>query len=316
MGQVTTVSGDVCPYCGLGAEDWTNEHVFVESLGGRLIIKVCRRCNSTIGHDIEGRLLKEGSALQMPQHPTGAGLQLRGTIGPDGPVVRHELGTSEVRFGRPVATTTDGAKRTYAITGGIEQARTIIDEMGRRFGWTPEQVEDVWSSGVVSSLANQVVTSMVSYDLSLACRLAAKVALGACWAAFGPAFVSEPLTVGLRALLWAPDPLSTSEVIHDALADTDRVLESIGPDVFRPLRPSGDVSQVVLLRARKGVAFVVHLHGWELTPAFAPVVQAPLPGERMLPVVLTDGAPTVGVRDIALELPDAVAAIRAASASG
>jgi len=314
VGPASPAGEGVCPYCGHETGEWTNEHVFVESLGGRLIIKACRRCNSTIGHEIEGPLLKDGSALQMLQHPTGEGLQLRGAIGPSESAARHELGSSQVWFDRPVTTTTVGTKRTYTITGGSEQASTIIKQMARKFGWTPEEVEEIWSSGVVKNLTDEVITAMVGYDLSLASRLAAKVALGACWAAFGPDFASEPLAEGLRTLVWTPNPRSSFEVVRDALTDVDRVLEATWRAAFRPLRPSGQVSQVVLIRAKEGVAIAVHLGGWEVTPAFAPVVGAPLPGGRMLPMVLVDSAPTIGVRDLALELPDAIAAIRSRSA--
>lgn len=78
----------LCPYCLQSPSvrgGMTVEHVFVEGLGGRATIAVCERCNSTIGHNVEGPMMKHDQILNLARVVHLAkGKALRGRIRGDG----------------------------------------------------------------------------------------------------------------------------------------------------------------------------------------------------------------------------------------
>jgi hypothetical protein len=58
-----TNDADYCPYCNTtDAVDLTDEHVIPRSIGGdsRTLIRVCKSCNDTVGHDVDRMLSADG----------------------------------------------------------------------------------------------------------------------------------------------------------------------------------------------------------------------------------------------------------------
>jgi hypothetical protein len=55
---------EVCPYCGrrptgVGVDVYSDDHVFMEAMGGRKTVRVCKRCNDRCGATFEARNLEQ-----------------------------------------------------------------------------------------------------------------------------------------------------------------------------------------------------------------------------------------------------------------
>src|SRR5882672_6733821 len=55
---------EVCPYCGVrpsgvGMDVYSDDHIFMEAIGGRKTIRVCKKCNDRCGFTFEAQNLKE-----------------------------------------------------------------------------------------------------------------------------------------------------------------------------------------------------------------------------------------------------------------
>ena len=193
-------------------------------MGGRAVVTACRDCNSRIGAEIEGKLLKQGTVLNFVRQFQGAGQPLRGRLGEDGPEIEHRLGEPEVHFHKPVTKTVSDNAANYQLTAGTQQAKDQLDQLAKGLGLNTQQVEGLWSSRSVRSLKGANVTTGVNYDFALARRLAAKVALGACWLAFGDAFASGALASEMRAFLWSDGDMNATSCSSEALAVFDETI--------------------------------------------------------------------------------------------
>jgi hypothetical protein len=54
----------VCPYCGrrptgVGADVYSDDHIFMDAIGGKKTLRVCKPCNDRCGGTFEARNLKE-----------------------------------------------------------------------------------------------------------------------------------------------------------------------------------------------------------------------------------------------------------------
>jgi hypothetical protein len=274
------MSSDVCPYCarhpGNGGGP-TRDHVFVAALGGRAKVDACRHCNSTIGHAIEGPLLKPGSFLNLLAQARGGGRPLPGTLAGEG--VTYDLATREIRSGKPVTVTTAGDERHYELRGSPAQVRALLAKQGIRGA----DAEVLLKTAVPADTADAQVNTTVTVDLPLSDRLAAKTALGCGAIAFGDAFTNTPLGALLRDVLWGQTSC-VEHLDHRATAAYDGVLAASGLQVELPsLAPDPD-SQVPV-EGRPGV--LVHLAGTGLG-AGGLVVDAPLPPGHELPLLVRD----------------------------
>jgi HNH endonuclease len=54
-----------CPYSDPPFEQFTDDHIFPQFLGGRATIRVCRECNSRFGHSFEGESARQIKQLQV-----------------------------------------------------------------------------------------------------------------------------------------------------------------------------------------------------------------------------------------------------------
>jgi hypothetical protein len=55
---------EVCPYCGrrptgVGLDVYSDDHIFMDAIGGKKTVRVCKRCNDRCGGTFEARNLKE-----------------------------------------------------------------------------------------------------------------------------------------------------------------------------------------------------------------------------------------------------------------
>jgi hypothetical protein len=55
---------EVCPYCsrqpaGVGDDVYSDDHIFMDAIGGKRTVRVCKRCNDRCGATFEARNLKE-----------------------------------------------------------------------------------------------------------------------------------------------------------------------------------------------------------------------------------------------------------------
>ncbi|MST31885.1 hypothetical protein GHK86_03980, partial [Acidimicrobiaceae bacterium USS-CC1] len=292
---------DTCPYCGRDLESCggaTDEHIFVEALGGKAILPAGRNCNSTIGHSIEGQLLKQGTLLHfIRQVHQGTGQPLRGEL-EGGTVIENSLGGADVYFRRPFSQVREENSTTYRITGGTEQARRELEKLAKHLKLSPEETQALWSKREVRSLGGQTLQVGLAYDVALVRRLAAKVGLSAGWAAFGDRFAESELASRLRDFLWGDGdmeaPSCSGEIltVFDEQVIADKLVKQ-GVAGISPIQASDGVSQVAFVPIRQGVAVIVTLGDWELSfgATTAPLIEAPLPVGGRLPVVIRDGLP-------------------------
>lgn len=298
------MSADVCPYCarhpGQGG-GVTRDHVFVAALGGRARVTACRDCNSTIGHAVEGPLLKPGSFLNFVAQARGAGRPLPGTLA-NGEAITYDLATHELRSAKPVTVTAEGAERHIEMRGSPQQVRDLLAKQGIR----GQQADAIIAGADNVDVEGEPVTTTAAVDLKLSDRLAAKTALGCGELAFGDHFTTSPLGALLRDVLWGQtEPVE--RIAHAAAAAYDGVLATSGLDTDLPSLAPGPDSQglfVPLGQRRTGV--LVHLAGTGLG-AGGVVLDAPLLDGVELPVLVRDQPGGALVADTAAAVIRAVA---------
>lgn len=299
------MSGDVCPYCarhpgeGRGA---TRDHVFVAALGGRARVTACRDCNSTIGHDVEGPLLKPGAFLNLLAQARGGGRPLPGTLDGDHDVT-YDLASHELRSGRPVDVTTAGDERRFELRGSPAQVRALLAQQGIH----GEQADQLLAAAVPVDTADAWLSTTVTVDLALSARLTAKTALGCGELAFGDGFAASDLGTALRDVLWEhaqPD----ERLAHNAAGAYDQLLSENGLANNVPTLDAGPgVSQALFLPLPdRRTACLVHLAGAGLPPG-GPVMDAPMPSGHGLPVLVRDQSGGALVVDLTLAVARAVA---------
>jgi hypothetical protein len=190
-----------CPFCLRALDDpdveETRDHVFGDALGGRARIAACRDCNSRIGSDVEGPLLKPGTWLAFRREGSqGIGPRFRASID-GGPDVNVDLAKQEHRAVRPVENrrlTDKGLTRT--VTGPEPQVRDIVEGMAREHNFDAEEAMANAAEHTASTLHVQL-----SIDFVAESRLAAKIALAAGTRCLGDAFLASPLADQLRAIV-------------------------------------------------------------------------------------------------------------------
>jgi len=300
-----------CPYCARPFGDGggsTKDHVFVGALGGHFTVSACRDCNSRIGSDIEGKLLKTGSALHLLRQLNGARQWLRGKFGADEVEIEHRFGDPGIRFVRPVTTKRDKDKVEYQITAGLDQAKELLEQITVGLGLDDDEVNGIWASRKVQSVGDQFIQMDVSYDLILARRLAVKVALGACGLVYGDNFIVSSLADEMRTILWNNEMAGEScsneiLVVMEQYLSGLSIFDEIG---FSTLRPSAEGSQVSLVPVGRQLAVFVTLCGWDVTFGNGPLFSTAQPVAGQFPVLILDGTPVPTVRDVTADVGSAL----------
>lgn len=300
------MSADLCPYCARRPDQGrgpTRDHVFVAALGGRARVTACRDCNSTIGHDVEGPLLKPGTVLNLIAQVRDAGHPLPGTL-PDDQAVTYDLRTQELRLAKPVKVTRSGDTRSVEMRGSPAQVRQLLAQQGIR----GEQADAMIAAARTVTTPHDRVTTTLTLDIVLSDRLAAKTALGCAELAFGDTAVLGPLGDLLRDALWARTT-AVEHLEHAVAAAVDGVLAGTGLGTQVHSFAPGPASQAVFVPLdghRTGV--VVHLAGSALG-AGGLVVDAPMPAGHELPVLVRDQPGGALIADMTTDVVRTVAAL-------
>lgn len=237
-----------CPYCARpldadGVED-SEEHVFVEALGGRATIRACQDCNSRIGHTIEGKLLAPHALLALQYaiaHGVGPVLDVTDEGGQG---FRTDLGTGDYRAVRVVVSETrDGDTLKRTLSGPPEQVKPILEGMAKKY---PGIDVGALMASATERTSEELSTS-IEVDVHLEARLAAKVALAAATRCLGDDFIDTSLAAELRSIIDGNSPplIEPAEKIEPALekagivvGDGERqsVLVALGADKAAPAR--------------------------------------------------------------------------------
>ncbi len=298
------MSGDVCPYCARHPDEGggaTRDHVFVAALGGRSRVAACRDCNSTIGHDVEGPLLKPGAFLNLLAQTRGGGRPLPGTLDGDHDVT-YDLASHELRSSRPVDVKAIGDERRFKFRGSPAQVRTLLAQQGIR----GEKADELVAAATPVDTTNAWLSTTVTADLALLARLTAKTALGCGELAFGDGFAASNLGIALRDVLWnraQPE----DRLAHDAAGDYDQLFSENPLAHNVPTLAAGPgVSQTLFIPLANGrSACLVHLAGAGLPPG-GPVIDAPMPSGHRLPVLVRDQSGGALVVDLTVAVARAI----------
>ena len=191
-----------CPYCnGIFVDETpTDDHVFIKAMGGHVTIDAHRRCNSRIGHDIEGVLQRSNTLLNLQQQVTGEGKPLRATLETSGDRVEVDLVGRDLRFHKPIMDTEQDGVLTRMARGTTQQ----VDKVLKDHGFSPEQRDAMLAGAERMHLVDVPLRIEIRHDLALADRLTAKTALGA-GALVDVAFGDSVLAARLRGVLWGND---------------------------------------------------------------------------------------------------------------
>lgn len=183
-----------CPYCGeiLEVQQSSRDHVFVKALGATATVWACGPCNSTLGHEVEGKLLKRDSPLNLTRLVNGiGGVPVRGTLS-TGTEVEYDLRSSELKAQKPVEDLGD----RWIVSGGPQQVRRLLSQMKR----SAEQIEADLAGATDEHLGDQMLSFDMIVDLDLEARLVAKIALGCGYGTAPEWFPGTELAENLRLL--------------------------------------------------------------------------------------------------------------------
>ncbi|MGD9702815.1 MAG: HNH endonuclease [Ilumatobacteraceae bacterium] len=207
------INAGFCPYCGRPIEEWeeySEDHVFVDSLGGHVKVAACKRCNNQLGTRVEGAPLRLGSFVRFARDLQKGQIELRGTFGADGHMVQATLraGGADLFFEQPVTKTELG----YRIRGTRAEVERHLRSIAAKLEMSEEQIAQALGSGQELDVGDGILRGVLEMSLNDHIRLAAKVSLGA-MTVVDAAAVDSGLATELRRLLWeSTDPKSEVEM--------------------------------------------------------------------------------------------------------
>jgi len=277
---------DACPYCRepYSAENpATDDHIFVESLGGHATVIACRRCNNkTFGSLVEGKLQRPNELLAFKRHLEGdATKPLRGTSTshPEAGDLEVDLVNQTYRVRQPVAK--DGG--TYTFQGPPEQVRREMQRAASKLGLTKERVNELVDAAPVQDIGVEPIEATLSLDLTAAVKLAAKIGLGAGAISFGEAFVDDELAESLREIAFSTEPLGAIVPIDPAALG----IMSEASGVLEQSRNSDD-SYVLFFNAGDGQTMLFVAIQGELLPPFGVLLDGTPPYADLMGTLVVD----------------------------
>ena len=290
-----------CPYCqnrfDQGAQT-TRDHIFVRALNAHQTVAACRNCNSRIGSEIEGPLLRSNSFLNLLRiSQLRAGVPLDGELA-DNMSVKYDVAARSLDIQRPVKY--DADSKTSHIMGSPDQVRAILRSQKR----SPEEIEKLVSSAREVSLPpEEMITTTVQYDLGLMAKLVAKIGLGGGSFIDGDRFTCSTLASSLRDLLWGR--VEAEHVDGDAILDTFATALSVSSTGLTvSLRPPQHTSQVMYCsvpgNTTSRVAVICHILGVLIPPCL--MIHAASPFSSLTPVIIQDSAPRANIHWVLTEL--------------
>ncbi|MDN4175850.1 hypothetical protein QWY28_23035 [Nocardioides sp. SOB77] len=295
-----------CPYCATfmsadpdADEGKTDDHVFWEVFGAHATVDACRRCNSRIGHDIEGKLSR-GNEL----YTRG---RWRGTTASDDPArpepvaVDVDLEARDVRRVKPVTIRDEGNDRHFRLEGSRDQVKRVLkDGLGKIVGWSNDEVDTVVAN-TPGRPWHLTVSIDIVHNLNTARQLAAKMVLGAGTLA-DAGFATSDLADSLRQILWAE--LSPIQLVFEpALKALSTQLDLPGLS-DRPLYdPTVSVGQAYFVPLKRDSATIVfaRMNG-HLVGGSGFVVPGQWPRANDLPVLVEDRSGGASVRFVVDDL--------------
>lgn len=161
-----------CPFClaPLGSfRQGSDDHLFGQAFGGTATVRVCRDCNSKLGHSVEGPLQRDDSVMNLLKIGLGTAKAVKGTL-PSGMEGSFDFGTGEVRTRKPV----HEADGVLHYLGSTRQVRQALPK-----ALPPVEVERLINTAKSISLGEGMFRSNLKYDLGLWMRMVAKMALAA-----------------------------------------------------------------------------------------------------------------------------------------
>lgn len=290
----------VCPYCALSPDDrggLTKEHPFIAALGGRGTIRVCKLCNSTLGHTVEAPMMAHNQILNLARiAASGSGQAIRGKIEGIDDEVSYDVTAGHLRSAKPVRRWERTPNTlTAQLAGSPEQVRDVLAQgMAKELQMSQHEVEQMVAEAQRLELADAQIQTTLSHSMPLGHRLAAKVALGAGVMAEGE-FGDSTLAGLLRTVMWGTQKVERISP-PEALKVLDELIQHALPSRGAPFNPFGVVpgltSRVVFLPTHLGDTAVFSFVTGFLVSVQGIVLEAPSPfGE--LAISVTDGSPPV-----------------------
>ncbi|QMS56063.1 HNH endonuclease [Kocuria varians] len=276
------MESSICPYCGdaLASSSTSRDHIFMYALGGTAIVRACRSCNSKLGHEVEGLLLKANQLLNLVRLAAGAGGQrVPGTL-PDEREVTWDPRSRFLESQNPVERRGDG----FVVSGSPDQVRAHLSRMRR----VPEQIEKYMSSVNPENLGGQDLQLNLRVEPVLWARFTAKAALGAGYSVAPKCFTSTPIAENLRKICSGRInklPTMASADMQDYEREIDKILDPFLPGYrVKPLTAEGR-HQMLFVPQEKSTICIASLKGVKL---FGIVVPGNILNWVKMPVVLTD----------------------------
>lgn len=286
-----------CPYCLNAFTDenpQTTDHVFLVSLGGHATIGACSHCNSqTFGSEVEGQLQRPNTVKGFSRHLEGeASKRFEASSTINGQRVEVDLVNDEIRSEDPVTVDRSDPKRIiYTFRGSERQVRENLTGIMRKYALTQGEVDKIIAQAGEMNLGALAV--QLTFDVSLAIRSAAKIAIGALVLARGDDSAESRLAGSLRDLAFAKvDPATVPVVRADAL---DLVRE-YAANTSAPLNEAASAAVFVDAGNDRTVIFV-QLAG-ELVPPFGLQVSGTMPDSDQIATVIEDAPRKVRIIEV------------------
>jgi HNH endonuclease len=166
----------VCPFCAqpLAAGVVNKDHIFNAALGGRQTVPAHERCNSPLGSEVEGQLLRPGSYLNLLRQARGTGHPLPAEFGSGHTEIQVDTQTGEASFRKPVERVAEENGPVIEVSGSHDQVAALLK--GQKL--TPDQRASLLSDATQHQISDSL-TSRIIIDLTLLGRFIAKVAVAA-----------------------------------------------------------------------------------------------------------------------------------------
>jgi hypothetical protein len=250
--------------------EFSDEHVFPDSIGGRLVLKetVCANCNSRYGHSVDADLVNheliklirlayriKGKSGKLPNP-----LEKGHVVGNEGHKVQYRMsdsGTPESVYTVPKVTKTP-IDSGLLIEGHIDASdagrlEEIITNICKRQGMTisEEELEKIRNPEVIKSpldIRVQAAFDLVKYKTGIL-----KIAYELAYYWLGEKYLSDPSSKAIRKALMDTMPVNEWEGLHNIRGKIEFIRNERSTIPFWDNKPA---SHIGLLMATNGVLVI------------------------------------------------------------
>lgn len=287
-----------CPFCLMVLEPGrkkSKDHIFGQAFGSTATVYACSQCNNRLGHEVEGKLQKPNSLLNLLKAglPHATLQPVRGNL-PDQTPVDFDIRTHEVRLKQPVEDQGD----RYIFRGSPRQVRELL----RRTSLAPAAIDRSLRNAGQLGIGGQEVQFTLNLDQTLWSRMVAKMALATGYRA-APQFFGSRRAARLRDVCWgrSTPPSVADSTLFERLQQILMGYADAIPGVH-PLRPFHDYGHGQMLfysPAQGHLACVPRIAGSPLPGITVDVQESPWE----FGLLVTDtGRGQVEIRDLGQEL--------------